>query len=176
MYRAGESGVDTRLVTGLGIDAQVGAVLLPDERSVQHQRIPRPGDGGKHLVAHIDALGGIHRLGQRLGDDDSDRFADITHGVDGERRVWCDEERRAIAALPRLRHCTDLAPPSPKPPLTERGREATGETGTDRGPAIRNRVANGPDHICRSGMLVSAWRRVRNRYSGREQSASATPL
>jgi starvation-inducible DNA-binding protein len=60
MCRAGESDVDTRLVTGLRIDAQVGAVLLPDERSAQHQRIPRPGDGGKHLVAHVDALGGIH--------------------------------------------------------------------------------------------------------------------
>src|SRR5690242_21839340 len=101
MCRAAESGVDTRLVTRLRIDAQVGTVLLPNERSAQHQGILRSGDGGKHLVAYVDALGGIHRLRQRLGDDDSDRLADITRGVDGERRVWCDEERRAIAALQR---------------------------------------------------------------------------
>ena len=42
------------------------------------------GDGGQVVVVDVDQLGGVHRLGPGLGDDERDRVADVAHLVDGQ--------------------------------------------------------------------------------------------
>ena len=82
MGGARERRVGRRLVAGLGIDAQVGAVLLA-RRSARPVPAPRRdrATAGSGSVGHLDQLGGIHRLRQRFRDDNRDRLADIAHRV-----------------------------------------------------------------------------------------------
>ena len=83
------------------IDAQIGAVLLPHDRRLGHQRIRRAHDRGQRVVDDHEVLGGVHRLSERLGDDHRDRLADIADLLDGQNRVRSDQKRRAVAALER---------------------------------------------------------------------------
>ena len=82
MRRPRESEVGRGYVAGFGIDAQIGAVLLPDDWRPQCQRIARPRDRRQRLVDDGDLLGRIHRLRERLGDDRRNGFADMADLVD----------------------------------------------------------------------------------------------
>ena len=55
------------------------------------------GHSGKRLVGNVDALCGIHGLGERFRDDDSNRLADISHGIAGQNRMGRDKEPGAVA-------------------------------------------------------------------------------
>jgi hypothetical protein len=63
--------------------------------------VSRPRGSCDWFIDHLDPLGGIHCLGERLRDDDGDRFPDIAHGIAGENRVRCDEKLGAVAAAER---------------------------------------------------------------------------
>jgi len=65
-------------------------------------RLQRRGrvDGGRLLgIIDIDEFGGIARLGQRLGDDDRHRVADIADPVDRQHRVRRFGHRRAVLRM-----------------------------------------------------------------------------
>jgi len=101
MRRPCERGVRRLLVAGLGIDAQIRAVLPPDERRFRRQPICRAGDCGQRLVPHLDPLGRVRRLRHRFGDDNRDRLADMADLVDRQNRVRRQEEGRAVTAFER---------------------------------------------------------------------------
>jgi hypothetical protein len=58
-------------------------VPCPDRWRSRRKRVPRLGRSGKRLVGNIDALRGIHGLGERFCDNDSNRLADISHDIFG---------------------------------------------------------------------------------------------
>jgi len=99
MRRSCEGGVRRLLVARLGIDAQIRAVLFPDERRFRRQPIGRAGDCGQRFVPHLDPLGRIRRLRHRFGDDNRYRLADMADLGKRQNRVRCQEEGRAVAAL-----------------------------------------------------------------------------
>jgi len=101
MRRLGEGKLRRRLVSGFGVDTQIGAVLVPDERCSRRQRLRRPHHGGQRVVRDHEASSSVHRLPQCLGDHHSDRLADIAGFTERQNRVRRDQERRAVAALER---------------------------------------------------------------------------
>jgi len=99
--RPGEGQLGRRLVAGLRVDAQICTVLLPGERRPERQCIHRPDHRGQRVVLDREAFGSVHRLPQCLGNDHSDRFADIAGFAERQNRVRRDQERRAVAAAQR---------------------------------------------------------------------------
>ena len=55
--------------------------------------------GGQGLVIDIDQFRCVHRLGQRLRDDESDRVAHIAHTVGDQRGIGMGRLRAPVAAL-----------------------------------------------------------------------------
>src|SRR5215469_11007723 len=101
MRRLGEGALGGGLVAGFGVDAQIGTVLVPDERCLWRQRVRRPYDGWHRGVLDREAFGSIRRVRQCLGYDESDRFADIAGFAKRQNRVRRDQEWRAVAAFER---------------------------------------------------------------------------
>ena len=67
----------------------------------RRQRGARVGDGGKRLVIHLDPLGGVGGLQQRVGDHRHDRLAAMAHGAARERKTRRLRHRRAVARAHR---------------------------------------------------------------------------
>ena len=81
--------------------ADVAGRGLVQLRRVRRLRGARVGDGGKRLVIHLDALGGVGGLQQRVGDHRHDRLAAMAHGAARERETRRLRHRRAVARAHR---------------------------------------------------------------------------
>ena len=94
---AGERGVGGGRIAAVGVDAHVGAGLLPDERRAGGRRLGGADHDRQRLVLHPHRLGAVAGGRRRLGDDHGHRLAHEPHAVGGQRRVRGDEVLRAVA-------------------------------------------------------------------------------
>ncbi len=74
-------------VLGRALGRDVGADRLELQRRVVGEGLLDVGDGRQVVVVDVDQLGGIHRLGAGLGDDEGDGVADVADLVDREGRA-----------------------------------------------------------------------------------------
>ena len=94
---AGERGVGGGRIAAVGVDAHVGAGLLPDERRAGGGRLRGADHDRQRLVLHPHRLGAVAGGRRRLGDDHGHRLAHEPHAVGGQRRVRGDKVLRAVA-------------------------------------------------------------------------------
>ena len=59
------------------------------------------GNGRDRFKDGLDPFGGIHRLGKRLRDDYGNWFSDVSHDINGENRMRCDEKPGTVAIAER---------------------------------------------------------------------------
>ncbi len=86
-------GAGDRLVHRRGIThgkhaGNVAGCRGPQRRCARLDRGGRIDHRRQRFVAHLDALGRVHRLSMRARDDDRDRFADVAHLAAGQRVSW----------------------------------------------------------------------------------------
>ena len=81
------------------------AAVAFDERRARHDGARQIHDHRQRLVADLDRLDGILRLGRTGGDHRGDRFADVPHNVDGERMSRRCRRRRAVGTAEIGRQC-----------------------------------------------------------------------
>ena len=94
---------DVRGILGCALGRDVGADGLELQGGVVGERLLDVGHRRQVVVVDIDQLGGVHRLGPGLGDDEDDRVTDVADLVDGEgcsARLVVDvgETRERLAA------------------------------------------------------------------------------
>ena len=95
----GEGRVVGRLVAELPIVAGIRGSLVPNERCSRLERVRDRDDGRQLLVAHLDELGRIARLGAALRDHDGDLVAHVSHPVGDECGVRRLDHRRAVLVV-----------------------------------------------------------------------------
>ena len=93
MRGARHRGGDRRLVAALVTVGEVAGRLVPQQRRVVQQRRRRIGHRRQHAVIDRHKLGGVAGKLAGLGDDKSDRIADMTHSPGGERETRRDDHR-----------------------------------------------------------------------------------
>ena len=79
------------------VEAEVGAGIVVDQRRLGVEGGAHVDDRGQLLDVELDRLGGVARLGQRLGDHRGDRIADVADLALGEDRVLRLLHRLAVA-------------------------------------------------------------------------------
>jgi hypothetical protein len=87
-------------VADVGVDAHVGDVVVEPD-GLRRDRGLAGDDGSQRPVVDRDALGGVARLGHRLGHHHGDLLADVAHPVGGEHGMRRVAVRRAVA-VPEL--------------------------------------------------------------------------
>jgi len=87
--------VGRRAIAEPGVDRDVVRHLVPQRRRARLHGVLRMQHVGKGLVVDRDRLGGIERLGGRLGHHHGDRFADMARLVGGQQHMRSDEYRLA---------------------------------------------------------------------------------
>ena len=80
------------------LERDVGAVRRERDRRVRLERGHGIDGDGQRLEAHVDELGGVERMGARVGDDDRDGIADEAHDVDGQGRAVEDRREHRVRA------------------------------------------------------------------------------
>ena len=101
MRGLGEGGLDRGLVADFVEPRRIAGAILPHRRRAGLHRVLGADHGRQRLVIDRDELGRVLRLGQCLGDDEGDAFADIAHAPLRQRRLRADEAGRAVAAFSR---------------------------------------------------------------------------
>jgi len=93
---AGKARIGRRFVADLPVEDQVARHIVVQERRAILQRAGGSGHGRQFLIVDLDRLGGKARQRLALGDDDGDRFADMTHPGRGHRVPRADIHRVAV--------------------------------------------------------------------------------
>src|SRR6185437_5434741 len=101
VMRRGESRLDGRFVAELEDIRDIVRTFGPDCGSARRDRIDRARDRSQRLIDDLDPLGGVLRLGKRLGDDIGDLVADEMRRAAGKAGMRALMERRAVGALAR---------------------------------------------------------------------------
>ena len=95
---ARERGVGGGDVATVGVDAHVGARLVPDERRARRLAVGRGRYHRQWRVFHAHGLGAVARRGRHLRDHHRDRLADQPHAtIRRQRRMRRDEVGCAVA-------------------------------------------------------------------------------
>ena len=93
MGGGGEAGLGRGAVAALEAEDGVAGRLGPELRRAGGQRRAAVHHGGQGLVADLDRLGGVARLGGGLGDDEGDGLAHMADGIGGQRMAGGDDDR-----------------------------------------------------------------------------------
>ena len=95
----GEGGVGRGLVAGLVEIGLVVRAIVVELRRARLEGLARRHHGGPRRIVDLDALGGVARKLERVGDHDRHRIADMQHAVDRDRRPVRQIHRAAVALL-----------------------------------------------------------------------------
>ncbi len=173
MRGPGKGRFDLRLVAAAEAEADIARRRFMQARRILVLRAGAFGDRRQGLVVDLDPFGRVHRLRQRVGDDEGDRLADMAHDVARQRIARRLRHRRAVGRRdrPHRLHRRDVV-----------GRHVG--AGIDRGDTRRLRCGGGVDlqnlahaHAA-SARTRHATRRQNEcrRRSGRCRSGNVHPL
>jgi len=101
-----ECSVHGRGVADFGIDHDIGDIVVKPRR-FRPERGLGVGHRRQYVVVDDDAFGRVLRRSNRLGDDESDRGADMANAVGGQDVMCRDRYRRAVAIMKNnIRRCS----------------------------------------------------------------------